>query len=167
MKFYLSFSIAILSISLLGAGCVKKTEPSAQQPSSPVSESITAVYKGPFLSGGETPIIDFNQADYDKAIAEGKLVVLTFYATWCPSCAKQQPEHFTAMEELNSDDVIAFRVNFNDGDTDSNEKALARKYGVGYQDTKVIVKDGKRIVKSPEFWPKSKYLSEINKALGI
>ena len=50
--------------------------------------------------------------------------------------------------------------------TDADEKNLAREFGVAYQHTKVLLKNGKRILKSPETWDKARYLKEINTALG-
>ena len=67
-----------------------------------------------------------------------------------------------AFNELNTDQVIGFRVNYKDSDTDSNEEALAREFGIANQHTKVAIKDGQRVLKSPESWDKSRYLSEIN-----
>jgi len=37
---------------------------------------------------------------------------------------------------------------------------------VGYQHTKVFLKNGKRILKAPDSWDKDRYMFEINKALG-
>jgi hypothetical protein len=66
---------------------------------------------------------------------------------------------------LTTDKVIGFRVNYNDNQTDDNEKNLAREFGVAYQHTKVFVKNRDKILKSPEGWNKNRYTSEINKAL--
>ena len=71
-----------------------------------------------------------------------------------------------AFNELTTDKAIGFRVNYNDSDTDTNEEALAREFGVAYQHTKVFVKNGQRILKSPEGWDDKRYDMEISKALG-
>ena len=79
--------------------------------------------------------------------AEDKRVVLYFYATWCPSCKVANAE-FLAPPEKIPQDVVVLRVNYNDPDTDADEKALAAKYGITYQHTFVqIDKDGKEITK--------------------
>lgn len=67
--------------------------------------------------------------------------------------------------ELTTDTVIGFRVNYNDDQTDNEEKALAREFGVAYQHKKVFVKNGQRILKSPEEWDDKRYDTEINKAI--
>ncbi|MDP3899632.1 MAG: thioredoxin family protein [bacterium] len=123
-------------------------------------------YTGAVLAGNTAKLYDFNQADYEAALKSGKLVVLYFYASWCPICKAETADAlYPAFNELNNDKVVGFRVNFNDNDTDGNEEALAREFGIAYQHTKVFVKDGERALKSPETWDKSRYLSEIAKNL--
>lgn len=120
-------------------------------------------YSGAVLAGTKSKLLDFRKADYDAAPA-GKLVVLYFYADWCPICRAEIPRLYAAFDELDNENVIGFRVNFNDGSTDADERALARQYGVAYQHTKVFVKNGQQVLKSPETWEKQRYLAEINKA---
>ena len=123
-------------------------------------------YRGEVLSQGTdgAVLLDFNQVDYEAAIAEGKLVTLFFYANWCPTCRVEFPRMENAFKEL-SGDVVGFRVNYNDNQTDDYEKELARAFGVAYQHTKVFVKNGERILKSPESWDQNRYITEINNAL--
>ena len=121
-------------------------------------------YKGKILAGTEkTKYLDFNKADYDKALKEKKKILLYFYANWCPICKKEQPETFAAFNEINNPDLIGFRVNYRDGYDDVDEKALAQQFGVGYQHTKVILKDGRRVGKWPDSWDKQRYLDELAK----
>ncbi|MBI2101028.1 hypothetical protein HYT53_00265 [Candidatus Woesearchaeota archaeon] len=120
-------------------------------------------YTGKVLAGTTSKYLDFNKADYDKALKEKKKILLYFYASWCPTCRAEQPETFAAFNELNDPDLIGFRVNYRDGDDDADEKALAQQFGVSYQHTKVILKDGQRILKAPDSWDKQRYLEELIK----
>ena len=72
----------------------------------------------------------------------------------------------SAFNSIKDEGVIGFRVNYNDNDTDSFEKELARKFGVPYQHTKIFLKNGERVLKSPETWSKSRYIEEINNFLN-
>ena len=121
-------------------------------------------YTGKVLAGTEkTKYLDFNKADYEKALKEKKKILLYFYANWCPLCKKEQPETFAAFNEINDPDLVGFRVNFRDSDTDADEEQLAKDFGVSYQHTKVILKDGQRVLKAPDSWDKQRYLDEIAK----
>ncbi len=127
--------------------------------------AMMAKYTGTVLAGKSAPLIDYNKADYDAAVKSDKLVALYFVANWCPICKVELPKLYAAFNDLITDKVVGFQVNYNDSDTDANEKALASQFGVAYQHTKVFLKNGQRILKSPESWSKEQHLSEINKAL--
>jgi len=123
-------------------------------------------YSGAVLAGKSAPLLDFNKADYDAAIASDKLVVLYFYANWCPICKEETKNSlYPAFSELTTDRVVGIRINYKDSDTDKDEKNLAKQFGVAYQHTKVFVKNGKQVLKAPDSWDKARYLAEINKAL--
>lgn len=130
----------------------------------PTAGNGTVTYSGAVLAGSSSPLLDFNQADFDAALRSNKLVVLYFYANWCPICREEFPKMQGAFNELTGDNVVGFRVNFNDNETDDDEVALARKHGIAYQHTKVILKNGQQVLKSPETWEQSRYLTEIANA---
>lgn len=60
--------------------------------------------------------------------------------------------------------VAIVTIAVNDSDTDADEVALAREHGIAYQHTKVFLKNGKQILKSPETWGRDRYLAEITQA---
>ena len=88
--------------------------------------------------------------EYSKTVLDesaDKRRVLYFYATWCPSC-KIANEDFTANPNKIPEDVVVIRTNYNDPDTNSQEKDLAKKYGITYQHTFVqIDSNGNEITK--------------------
>lgn len=120
-------------------------------------------WQGKVIAGNSTtPFLEFKQEDYEAALEAGKQVVLYFYASWCPLCRNEvNNSTYPAFNELMEPNLVGFRVNFNDGDTDDDEEELAREFGVAYQHTKVFLKNGERVLKSPELWNKERYLEEI------
>lgn len=125
-------------------------------------EKMEMTFTGSVLAGSKTPLLDFTKSDYDTALSSKKIIVLYFYANWCPICKAEFPKAESAFNTLDNADVVGFRVNFNDNETDQYEKDLAREFGVAYQHTKVILKNGERVLKSPETWDEGRYISEIN-----
>lgn len=134
--------------------------------SAPESSGNALQFSGTKLAGGASPLLDFVKSDYDKAAMSEKLIVLYFYANWCPICREEFPKMQAAFNELTSDTIIGFRVNYNDNETDDAERDLAREFGVAYQHTKVLVKNGARVGKYPDSWSEDRYLLELNKLLN-
>lgn len=146
----------VAGLMTLGQGC----------PESKKSEKTTADTT-PMVSSQEGEAtrlqLDFREADFDAAVASNKLVVLYFYANWCPICRAEFPRMQEAFGQLAREDVVGFRVNFNDNETSPEEEALARTHGVAYQHTKVFIKNGERVLKAPDSWNTERYLEEIGK----
>ena len=87
----------------------------------------------------------YSKAAYEAGASRRR--ILYFYATWCPSC-KQANGDFTANPNKIPEDMVVLRVNYNDPDTDQEEKDLAKKYSITYQHTFVqIDNQGKEITK--------------------
>ena len=184
--------VVVLALSILVSGCTStqngdKTldngkmmeESTVEKPGGMMEKNATTIeknntmvgnegammekYQGKMLAGKTSPLLDFVKADYDAAIKTDKLIVLYFYADWCPVCRAEVPKLYEAFNELQTDKLIGFRVNFNDGSTDADEKALAEQFAVAYQHTKVFLKNNQRVLKSPESWNQERYLAEIGK----
>lgn len=79
--------------------------------------------------------------EYSKTVldqATNKRRVLYFYASWCPIC-RPANEDFIKNSSKIPEDTMVIRVNYNDPDTDQEEKDLAKKYGITYQHTFVQI----------------------------
>lgn len=73
--------------------------------------------------------------------------VLFFYANWCPTCIPADKAFQSSLSQI-PEDVSIIRVNYNDTETDQEEKELATRYGVTYQHTFVQVdSQGNQITK--------------------
>lgn len=71
--------------------------------------------------------------------------VLFFYANWCPTC-KPINEEFTNNSANIPEGVVIIRVNYNDDETDKDEEALAKKYGITYQHTFVQIDENGEVI---------------------
>ena len=166
--FAMPIVIAIIALVVVIAGigyfATKKQPRTTSKIQAPVGEKKMEE-TGSVLAGKSALLLNFTKADYDAALKSDKVIVLYFYANWCPICKAEFPEMQNAFNELSSDKVIGFRVNYKDDQTDNDETNLAKEFGVAYQHTMVFVKNGVRILKLPEGWDKNRYQSEINKAL--
>jgi len=60
----------------------------------------------------------------------GKVIVLTFWATWCEPCKKEMPEIQAAYEQHKRDGLMVLAVNFG-GDQD-DVKAFMEKMGLTF-----------------------------------
>lgn len=65
--------------------------------------------------------------------------VLFFFANWCSTTCIPADRNFQKNTAKIPVDVRVIRVNYNDSDTNSEERALAIKYGVVYQHTFVQI----------------------------
>lgn len=125
------------------------------------SVTITG-YEGKVLAGNTSVFLDFTKTDYDKALAEGKIVFLDFYANWCPICRAEEPAIKAGFDNLTTLNVVGFRVNYKDTDTDMYEDQLAKDFNVPYQHHKIILKDGKVVLSDGDTWDKDKVVAELN-----
>lgn len=104
----------------------------------------------------------FTQQEYVRAQREGKIIVLNFYAHWCPICRAEEAKLSEGFSLLTSQNVVGFRVNWNDSETDEFEKKLAQRFKIPYQHTKVILKEDKVIYQATEEWDKETTVAKLS-----
>ena len=64
---------------------------------------------------------------------EGKVVVLNFWASWCPPCKEEMPDFEAIHRELGADgDTVILTVNLTDGVRETREKAIRYVDDNGY-----------------------------------
>ena len=68
----------------------------------------------------------------------------------------------TPINELNKENIVGFRVNYNDNETDEYEKQLAKDFGITYQHSRVIIKNGVVILTDNTSWNKDRFLKELS-----
>ncbi len=101
-------------------------------------------------SSSTNKMTDSRYVQYSKSAldsASNNRRVLFFYASWCPTC-KPADASFTKNASKIPEDITLIRVNYNDPETDKEEKDLAKKYGITYQHTFVQIDGtGKEVIK--------------------
>ncbi len=76
----------------------------------------------------------FDQSKFEAAVADGKKVLLDFYASWCPTCRANEPIVDSAFD--NYSDIVVFRVDYD------NEAELKKEYSVSTQSTYLFLENG-------------------------
>ena len=126
-----------------------------KQPESYVDTSTsvepTLTYSGNIIAGTTDPYIEFNQADFDKAVAAKKLVLLYFYDKDNPICKVEEVAAVDAFKQLDIGKIVGFRVHITDGLATSDELAIAQKYGAK-DSFKLVIKNGQVVDKGIFQW---------------
>jgi len=102
-------------------------------------------------------MLHFTKDGFDKALSQGKLMMVDFWASWCGPCRMLGP----VIEQLDNryPDVVVGKVNVDD------EKELAMRYGVMSIPTVIFFKDGKEIDRKVGVMPPEAFVQvlEANK----
>ncbi len=118
------------------------------------------------IGGGVSRYYNWDKKMFDKAAAEGKTIYLEFSANWCPTCQSQEPHLIAGFAALNDPNVVGFKIHYKDDQSTPESQTLIEQYQIAYQHTKVIIKNGKVVKKSPEAWNKDRFLQEIKAIQG-
>jgi peroxiredoxin len=96
MKHYFSLLCILFCTSAVGA---------AEAPSGPAVGTIAPDFKVRNLVTGEDATLSSQQ---------GKVVILTFWASWCPPCKRELPILESAQRVLGKDKLVVFAVSHKD-----------------------------------------------------
>ena len=81
----------------------------------------------------------FNKGLFDKAQAEGKVVVVSSWIKYCSSCASQMKVLNKAKDEFDNIEYFTFEI---------TNKEISNYFNVQYQTTLLIFKDNKEVYRS-------------------
>ena len=92
-----------------------------------------------FSANGFAKETTFKKESFDKAQAEGKVVIVSSWIKYCSSCASQMKVLDKAKNDFNNIEYFAFDV---------TNKEIAELFDVQYQTTLLIFKDKKLVYRS-------------------
>lgn len=147
MKNIILVAVAVLVLGTIGFIIFNNS----QVTTTPVQNN-TAASTNPESSSEDSTMMETNNKYivYSSGSLEestDKKRVLFFYANWCPTCIPADKAFQSSLNQI-PENVTIIRVNYNDSDTDQEEKELATRYGVTYQHTFVqIDSQGNQITK--------------------
>ena len=81
----------------------------------------------------------YNKLDFNKALSDGKVVIVSSWIKYCTSCASQMKVLNKAVKDFDNIEYFAFDV---------TNKEIAQSFNVKYQTTLLIFKDGNEIYRS-------------------
>lgn len=132
--------IIFVVVAVLGIGAFMLSQNSSKSDSMVSKEELSMEPTGVMMQKDDKMAIS-QYVQYSKAALDGAASnrrVLFFYASWCPTCKPADADFTKNMVSIPAD-VTVIRVNYNDPETDQEEKDLAKKYGITYQHTFVQI----------------------------
>jgi thioredoxin 1 len=102
--------------------------------------------------------IQITDQNFEEIVAQGKPVVLDFYATWCGPCKKIAP-YIEELAEQYDGQVIVGKC-----DVDNNND-LSVRFGVRNIPTVLFIKNGEVVDKSVGAAPKSTFEDKLKNLL--
>lgn len=125
--------VIMLSLSttlmVVGWGCSRSSEESSAMVSTVETEGSDL----PVL--GTAPAWSLTRLDgttLDSKALAGKVVVVDFWATWCPPCRAEIPGYIAMQRELESQDVVVVGVSLDKGGPEVVQRFVQRE-GINYE----------------------------------
>lgn len=116
MKLY---ALALCAVALL-AGCAPKKDPKPN-----VSLTLPTLAPAPVWTLKDVAGNPVNFADF-----KGKVVVVDFWATWCPPCRAEIPGYIDLYKKYGKDKLVIVGVSMDDGTKVVSD--FVKKFGVTY-----------------------------------
>ena len=112
---YLTSKFQLLSALVILASLLTLTVEAAWDEQPKLGHKLTAVNKP--VPAPEFTLEDMDEEQHSLKDLRGKVVLLNFWATWCPPCRREMPSMERLYQKLNGEDFTVVAVNqMEDGD---------------------------------------------------
>tara|TARA_Y100001970_G_scaffold189417_1_gene230268 strand:+ start:238 stop:606 length:369 start_codon:yes stop_codon:yes gene_type:complete len=81
----------------------------------------------------------YNKTNFNKALSEGKIVIVSSWIKYCTSCASQMKVLKKVVNEFDNIEYFTFDVTI---------KEIAKSFNIQYQTTLLIFKNGEEVYRS-------------------
>ncbi len=102
--------------------------------------------------------LEITDSNFEELAAQGKPIVLDFWATWCGPCKKIAPDIEALAEEFEGQVIVG------KCDVDDNDE-LTSRFGVRNIPTVLFIKNGEVVDKQVGAAPKSTFADKIKALL--
>lgn len=104
---------------------------------------------------------EWDRATFDKAVKEGKSVLLVFSTDTYPQSVKQDKAIIQGFKQIRVPRLVGFRVPYKDSRMTPEHDELSVQYGVGTIMTKVLLKNGQITYKNSEAWDTQDFVRKM------
>jgi len=120
---------AVLIIAGIAYGYLSR---SAEDPQEKVrSQSRESKEKAKYPAAPDFTLNDLKDNPVTLSEYTGKVVIIDFWATWCPPCRKGIPEFIEMQNEYGNDEFVVLGINMDQGDLSVVPK-FAEEYDINY-----------------------------------
>ena len=103
--------------------------------------------------------VHFNKEGFDKALADGQLMLVDFWADWCGPCKMLGPVIESLGDEYEGKAIVG-KINVDD------EQELAIRYGVMSIPTVIVFKGGEEVARKVGVMPAGEFTAVLDNYLG-
>lgn len=172
-------SVIILFYSLTASGCQKETETKASQAPRDNTTMQDNSSKAPDFTLSNISGEDVSLSDF-----KGKVIIVDFWATWCPPCRKGIPDLISLKNEY-KDKVEVIGISLDRENTKAGVPDFVDRMGINYPvvyfndkvindfggvnaipTTFIIDQDGNIVKKIVGLYPKSEYETKIKELIN-
>jgi thiol-disulfide isomerase/thioredoxin len=116
-------------VVLLGAGCGRGEEKAAATETT--AASVAPVTLPVLRKAPEWALEDVDGREVKAADFKGKVVVVDFWATWCPPCRKEIPDYVALQEKYRERGLVIVGFSMDEGPA-AEAKAFGGQFKVNY-----------------------------------